>query len=233
PERRARGQGEEWRELRQQPVDDPDCLVRFVDRDVDVHAEDELAPGHVLELVDERPVAVSGSDPLALEQAERVRARGADAQPLRACHAADVSAELAELLVYVGRGAADGCGDLEHRLHQLGVHLRLELVTLDRREHRVDVLDEVEGLAVEDHVLLLDTERVRVAGAEAMVEHAAGVEGSFARNRRRDELTVTHGSDASASISTFQAGSSSCVTTAVEAGRISPKISPCARATSL
>src|SRR5262249_53916166 len=123
--------------------------------------------------------------------------------------------------------------DLEHRLHQLGVHLRLELVALDRRQHRVDVLDEVERLAVEDHVLLLDPERVRVAPAEAMVEHAARVEAALARDGARERLSVRHGSVASASILTFHTGSSSCVTTAVEAGRISPKISPCARATSV
>ena len=43
----------------------------------------------------------------------------------------------------------------------------------DSGEHRVDVLDEVERLAVEKHVLLLDAERVRVARAERVVEHAA------------------------------------------------------------
>jgi hypothetical protein len=67
----------------------------------------------------------------------------------------------------------DGRGDLEHRLHELGVDARLELVPRDRGEHRIDVLDEVEGLGVEEHVLLLDTERVRVARAERVAEHAA------------------------------------------------------------
>ena len=43
----------------------------------------------------------------------------------------------------------------------------------DRGEHGVDVLDEVEGLRVEQHVLLLDAERVRLAFAEGVVEHAA------------------------------------------------------------
>src|SRR5205823_9311441 len=87
------------------------------------------------------------------------------------------------------RRMADGCGDLEHRLHQLGVDARLELVSRDRGEHRVDVLDEVEGLAVEEHVLLLDAERVRVARAEGMVENAASRRKAraLARDRRRDE----------------------------------------------
>jgi hypothetical protein len=44
---------------------------------------------------------------------------------------------------------------------------------LDRGEHRVDVLHEIPRLGVEQHVLLLDAERVRIARAERMVEHAA------------------------------------------------------------
>src|SRR5206468_6168470 len=71
------------------------------------------------------------------------------------------------------RGVADRRGHLEHRLHQLGVDPRLELVTRDRLEHRVDVLHEVERLAVEEHVLLLDAERIGVARAETVIEHAA------------------------------------------------------------
>ncbi len=62
-------------------VEHADGLFRVVDRDVDVHAEDQLAPRDVLELVDECAVAVAGGDALLLEQAEGVRARRADAQP--------------------------------------------------------------------------------------------------------------------------------------------------------
>ena len=64
----------------EEAVHDLDRLLRVVDRDVDVHAEDQLAARDVLHLVDERAVAVARRDPLALEQAERVRARRADAQ---------------------------------------------------------------------------------------------------------------------------------------------------------
>ena len=51
------------------------------------------------------------------------------------------------------------------------------------REHGVDVLDEVEGLAVEEHVLLLDAERVRIGLAELVVEDAARVHRALARDR--------------------------------------------------
>jgi hypothetical protein len=62
-------------------------------------------------------------------------------------------------------------------------------------------------LAVEEHVLLLDAERVRLARAEAVVEHARAA-------RRRPPggpvmsggTTCFVGSTASASISTFQRG---------------------------
>src|SRR4051794_37624322 len=98
-------------------------------------------------------------------------------------------------------------GDLEHGLHQLGVDARLELgVVADAGEHRVDVLHEVPGLGIEEHVLLLDAERVRVAAAELVIENAAHVR------------TIT----ASASISTRQRGSSNSVTMPVVAGRALP-----------
>ena len=38
-----------------------------------MHPEDQLTPGDVLELVDQRVVAVLRGDPLALEEAEQVR----------------------------------------------------------------------------------------------------------------------------------------------------------------
>ncbi len=76
----------------EQAVDDLDRLVRVVDRDVDVHPEDQLAPRDVLELVDERVVAILRRDPLPLEEAERMRACRADAQTLAAGDVADVAA---------------------------------------------------------------------------------------------------------------------------------------------
>ena len=167
-----------------------------------------------------------------------MRARRAEAKPLLACDAAHVAAELDELPHHVRRRAADGRRDLEHGLHQLRVDLRLELVPLDRRENRVDVLDEVEGRAVEQLVLLLYTERVRVALAEAVVEHARAAvadDAGLAEDVGRDDLlarSCTHGITASASISTFQDGSRRDVTTQVAAGLVSPNASPCARATS-
>ena len=129
---------------------------------MDVHAEDQLAAGDVLELVDEVPVAVARRDPLALEEAERMRARRADAQSLLAPDPVTYAAQLQQLALDVAGVPADRRRDLEHRLHQLGVDPRLELVAGDRLQHGVDVLDEVEGLAVQEHVLLLDAERVRV-----------------------------------------------------------------------
>ena len=129
---------------------------------MDVHAEDQLAARDVLQLVDEVAVAVACGDPLALEEAERMRARRADAEALRPRDPRHVGAQLQQLALDVAGVAADRRRDLEHRLHQLGVDPRLELVARDRLEHRVDVLDEVERLAVEEHVLLLDAERERV-----------------------------------------------------------------------
>src|SRR5262249_34389736 len=113
----------------------------------------------------------------------------------------------------------------------LRVHVRLELVSRHRAEHRVDVLDEVQRLGVEQHVLLLDAQRVRLALAEGVVEDAAA--GGEALARDRGGVNLVHVlSMASASISTNQRGSRSPVTTHVDAGRMPEKTSPCARAIS-
>ena len=69
--------------------------------------------------------------------------------------------------------------------------MRLELVARHRLEHRVDVLDEVERLGVEEHVLLLDAERVRLALAELVVEHAAA--GGEALAGDRGGIDLLHG----------------------------------------
>ena len=71
-------------------------------------------------------------------------------------------AELPQLVLDVAGGLADRRRDLEHRLHQLRADPLVELAVHRRRQHRVHVLDEVERLRVEEHVLLLDTERERV-----------------------------------------------------------------------
>ena len=163
PEGRARGEREERREVGQEPVDDLDRLVGIVDRHVDVHPEDQLAPRDVLELVDERVVAVLGRDALALEEAERVRPGRADAQALAVRDVADIAPQRRQLPHHVGRRPAHRRRDLEHRLHQLRVDPVRELVALDGVEDGIDVLDEVEALRVEEHVLLLDAERERVA----------------------------------------------------------------------
>ena len=42
----------------------------------------------------------------------------------------------------------------------------------DRGQERVDVLDEIEGLGVEQHVLLLHAERVLVGLSEGVLEDA-------------------------------------------------------------
>ena len=230
PEGRARGEREQRRELREEPVHDLDRLVGIVDRHVDVHPEDQLAPCHVLELVDERVVAVLRRDPLPLEEAEGVGARRADAKALAPRHVADVPAQLGQLAHHVPGRVAHGRRDLEHGLHQLCVEPLGELVALDRVEHHLDVLDEVERRRIEEHVLLLDAQRVRVARAEAVIEDARGMSLRKAGDRLGDDLP--HGSTASASISTFHAGSSRCATTQVAAGRTSRNASPWARETS-
>jgi hypothetical protein len=139
---------------------------------VDVHAEDELAPRHVLELVDEPFVAVAGGDALPLEQAEGVRPGRPEPEVLLPGDPDHVSAQLPQRGRDVAGRAADGRRDFERRLHQLGVDARGELVPVHGLQHRLHVLHEVERLGIEEHVFLLHTERVRVSLAEPVVEDA-------------------------------------------------------------
>ena len=131
-----------------------------------VHAEDQLATRDVLQLVDELAVAVARGDALTLEEAERMRAGAAEAASLGARDLGDVAAQLRERAHDVAGGPAHRRRHLEHRLHQLGVDAVLVLAVRDGGEHRVDVLHEIPRLRVEQLVLLLDAERVRVALAE-------------------------------------------------------------------
>ena len=173
PERGAGREGQELGEVDEQRADHVDRLVRVVHGDVDVAAEDELAAGDVLELVDEVAVAVARGDALPLEEAERVRAGRSHAQVVARGRLGDVRAQPAQLAVDVGRGLADRRRDLEDGLHQLRADVAVELAVLRCSEHGVHVLDEVERLRVEEHVLLLDAERERLARTEAVVEDAA------------------------------------------------------------
>ncbi len=188
PEGRVGREREQVGEVREHPVQDDDRLLRPVDGDVHVHAEDQLATGDVLELVDERAVAVARGDPLPLEQAERVRAGRADPELLPPGHLGHVGAQPPQLAVHVRRRVADGRGDLEHGLHELRRDALDELLLVDPREHRVDVLHEVERLRVEEHVLLLDAQREGVALAVAVLEDAAAGGEALARDRCGVEL---------------------------------------------
>ena len=114
--------------MREQAVDDLDRLLGVVDRDVDVEPEDQLAPRHVLHLVDQVPVAVTGGDPLPLEEAEGMRPRGSHAQFVLARDPGHVRPQTPQLAVDVAGGPTDGRRDLQHRLHQLRVDVGFELV---------------------------------------------------------------------------------------------------------
>ena len=83
PERRAGRQRDQLAQVRLQRADDPDRPVGIIDGDMDVQAEDQLPARRVLKFVDERAVPLATGHPLALEQAERMRAGRAEPQALR------------------------------------------------------------------------------------------------------------------------------------------------------
>ena len=138
-----------------------------------VDAEDQLLAGHELQAGDQVAVAGAGDDPLVLPHRERVGAGRADGQPARrrrGLHLAPQALELAAGLLGVLTGDR---GDLAHRLHQLGLDLALGLAGCEILEQALDGVDEIEGLRVHDHQLLLDPEGV--ARAREPVLHGASL----------------------------------------------------------
>src|SRR3954454_5788983 len=89
PERRVGGEGKEVREVEEKRARHLDRLFGVVHGYVDVETEDELAARDVLELIDEISIAVPRGDPLTLEEAEWMRAGGADAHAALARDPAD------------------------------------------------------------------------------------------------------------------------------------------------
>ena len=170
-----RGHAEQQRQIAAHPVGDVDRLLGVVDADVDVGAEDQLLLGDPAELLGQLLVARPVDDQLVLVERRR---DGCRPRRSRARCGAATSRTRAAQLRAAGPPAsvtsAHGTGrDLEHRLHQLGLHLagqrrsgRSPRITLDR-------LRELERLGIADHQLLLDAERER-RPAEPVVQHARG-----------------------------------------------------------
>ena len=170
PERRVRRQRQQHRHVDAHPVGDVDRLLGVVDADVDVHPEDELLPRDEAQRVDEVVVARAAHDALVLPHRERVRARPSRSPAPCACAVgADPPAQRAQLVAGLARVRARVRGDLEHRLHELGLDLAVGAVL----EELLDRVGELERLSVDDHELLLDAQRVALRG-EVLVHARAG-----------------------------------------------------------
>ena len=107
PEWRVRRECHELAEVRSQRVDDLDRPIRIVDGHVNVQSVDQLPPSGVLELVDQRPVAIARHDRLPFEQAERMGAGRAQAQALASSRQDGVPAQTPQLAGGVAHTRAD------------------------------------------------------------------------------------------------------------------------------
>jgi hypothetical protein len=137
-----------------------DRLLRPVDPDVDVQPEKELLAGHEAEGVNDLEVARPVDYALLLPSRERVRRRRADREALSLRRLADAATQVLELTGGLAHVATHLRRDLEHGLHQLGLHVALGLVR-HRLDHLLDRRDQLHRLGVDDHQLLLDAERVQ------------------------------------------------------------------------
>jgi hypothetical protein len=168
-------QREEHRHVHAHPVGDVDRLVGVVDADVDVHPEDELLTGHEAQRRDEVAIARPGDDPLVLPHREGVRPGGADAEAATGGGGADLVAQRAQLAAGLDGVRARLRRDLEHRLHELRLDLaglRIAVRGAAVLEQGLDRVDERVALGVDDHHLLLDTDRE--ARAREVVVHRGG-----------------------------------------------------------
>ena len=158
-ERRARGEGEQLRQVNAEGVADLDGAVGAVDRDVDVEAERVVPPDDVAEQLVPHPVVRRVDDALLLPRAPRVRAGRAEseAEPVR--ELLQLGAALRDQGGHVGEGLAAACSDLDLRRDQLTDEVRLELGALGGGLQLLEAVRQREALRVEDRELLLDRNR--------------------------------------------------------------------------
>ena len=156
------------RQVLAQRVDDGDGLVRRADADVHVDAEDLQPPGQPLHPLDELEVALLRRDELGLPVGERVGARAHEAQPA----AVGGGHDLGEGAGQVGLGLldrrADAGDDLDRRLEQLVLGLRVLLgaVGADLLEDLHGTGRQLPGLAVDELQLPLHAEAGAGRGLE-------------------------------------------------------------------
>ena len=110
--------------------------------------------------------------------------RGPDRHPLRRGDLRDLVAQGAQLGIGLGHVGAGVGGDLEHRLHQLG----LDLPQRRRLEQPLDRVDELERRRVQDHQLLLDPQRVGMS-LEAVLHEDRKAYGVTARKPNKSFTT--------------------------------------------
>jgi len=132
-----------------------------------------MTAGDVLKHLDQLTVAVAGGDLLVLEQRRGMRPGGAQAQAAGARVLGHPGAQPAQVGGSLADVPADDGAGLQHALHELRLQLLGEVAGRRLVQQILDLRNQLEGVAVEQHVLLLDTHGERVAGAEPVVEHAA------------------------------------------------------------
>ena len=170
PERRARREREQHRQLRQQALHDVHREVGIGHGDVHVHAEHELAARDVLQLLDQPAVAVARRDALILGARERVRAGAGEPQAERLDGRRDAAPDGLEIAAQLVDIAAHDRRDLERALHQLRMCAPVERPAREqRRRPRRSASESSKRGRVEQHVLLLDAQGQRLALAEGVL----------------------------------------------------------------
>jgi hypothetical protein len=148
---------------------------------VDVQPEDQLAAGRILHLLHDPAVMLTVGDQLVFVMRERMRSRRGEHEPVLLDDCFQVPAQPLKLHRRVADRRADRGLPLDLGLKDLARRTRRELALVVGVEDRVRPLHKIERLGVEQHVLLLDPQRVRLRGAKAVLRNARAGGRSHAR----------------------------------------------------
>jgi len=132
---------------------DPQVVV--LDAHMDMHAADDEAPHHVLEIVGKRVVALLVRVMLALPVGEGVSGRRDRRKPELVGDAGDGRAQMDEFVSHLGDRAADPRSHLDLRAQELRADLSAQGFFGFGEKRFGRLLDEIPGLLVDQEVLFL------------------------------------------------------------------------------
>ncbi len=136
---------------------DPEFIV--LDADMHMHAADDEAPSHLLQVVGEHVVALLVGVLLVGPLGEGVGRGGDGGEAELVGDAADGGAEMHELVARLLHRLAHVGADLDLRAQELGADLAAQRLFAFGEQRRRLLLGEVAGVLVDEEIFFLDADR--------------------------------------------------------------------------